>query len=80
MEWKKNVEKSRAIRISRQPSPLQVTIDQKQLENVEHFSYLGSMMNYVRGILEIKNTIAMVKATNWTLVKSYTCSKNLDTS
>jgi hypothetical protein len=37
-----NVEKTKVMRISRQPSPMKIMIDQKQLENVEYFSYLGS--------------------------------------
>jgi hypothetical protein len=32
------------IRISRQPSPVTVMIDQKQLENVECFKYFGSVL------------------------------------
>jgi len=55
-------------------------IDQKQLENVECFKYLGSMLtNYGRSTCEIKSRIAMAKATlnkkktlfiaNWTLKK-----------
>ena len=32
-----NVEKTKVMRISRQPSPLKIMIDQKQLENVECF-------------------------------------------
>ena len=39
-----NVEKTKVIRISRQPSPVKITIDQKQLENVKCFKYLGSML------------------------------------
>ena len=38
-----NVEKTKATRISRQPFPVKITIDQKQLENVECFKYLGSI-------------------------------------
>jgi len=34
-EMKKNVEKSKVIRISRQPSELQIMRDQTQLENME---------------------------------------------
>jgi hypothetical protein len=30
-----NVEKTKVMRISRQPSPIKIMIDQKQLENVE---------------------------------------------
>jgi hypothetical protein len=32
------------MRISRQPSQVEIRIDQKQLENVEYFMYLGSMI------------------------------------
>ena len=32
-----NVEKTKVMRISRQPSPVTITIDQKQLENVKCF-------------------------------------------
>jgi hypothetical protein len=32
------------MRISREVSPAQIMTDQKQLENVEYFSYLGSRM------------------------------------
>ena len=39
-----NVEKTKVMRISRQPSPVTIMIKQKQLENVECFKYLGSML------------------------------------
>ena len=39
-----NVEKTKVMRISRQPYPVTIMIDQKQLENVECFKYLGSML------------------------------------
>jgi hypothetical protein len=39
-----NVEKTKVMRISRQPSAMEIMIDQKQLENVEYFNYLGSMI------------------------------------
>jgi hypothetical protein len=35
---KMNVEKTKVMRISRQPSPIKIMIDQKQLENVESFN------------------------------------------
>ena len=58
-----NVEKTKVMRISRQPSPVTITIDQKQLENVECFKYLGSMLtNDGRCTCEIKSRIAMAKA------------------
>jgi len=39
-----NVEKTKVLRISRQSSPVQILIDQKQLENVEYLNYLCSMI------------------------------------
>ena len=39
-----NVEKTKVMRISRQPSPVTIMIDQKQLENVEYITYLGSLL------------------------------------
>ena len=39
-----NVEKTKVMRISRQPYPVTIMIDQKQLENVECFKYLGSIL------------------------------------
>jgi hypothetical protein len=43
-----NVEKAKVMRISRQPSPVTITIDQKQLGNVNCFKYLGSMLKIGR--------------------------------
>ena len=58
-----NVEKTKVMRISRQPSPVTIMIDQKQLENVECFKYLGSTLtNDGRCACEIKSRIAMAKA------------------
>jgi hypothetical protein len=58
-----NVEKTKVMRISMQPSPIKIMIDQKQLENVEYFNYLGSMItNDARSTREIKSRIAMAKA------------------
>jgi len=51
------------MRISRQPSPVTIMIDQKQLENVECLKYLSSMLtNDGRCTCEIKSRIAMAKA------------------
>jgi hypothetical protein len=36
-----NVEKTKVMRISRQPYAIKITIDQKQFENMEYFNYLG---------------------------------------
>ena len=59
-----NVEKTKVMRISRQPSPVTITIDQKKLDNVKCFKYFGSMLtDDGRCTCEIKSRIAMVKAT-----------------
>jgi len=58
-----NVEKTKVMRISRQPFPVKIIIDQKQLENVESFNYLGSILtNDGKCTCEIKCRIAMAKA------------------
>jgi hypothetical protein len=43
-EMEMNVEKTRVMRISRQPFPVKIMIDQKRLENMESFKYLGSTL------------------------------------
>jgi len=43
-----NVERTKVLRISRQPFPIQTTIDQKQKDNVEYFNYFGIVINDVR--------------------------------
>jgi hypothetical protein len=49
--------------ISRQLFPVKLMIDQKQLENVESFKYLGSMLtNDARCTCEIKSRIAVANA------------------
>jgi hypothetical protein len=54
--------KNKVMRLSRQVSPAQVTIVQKQLENVEYLNYLGSMItNDARCTREIKSRIVMAK-------------------
>jgi len=55
-----NVDRSKLITISRQPSPVPVMIDQKQPENVEYFNYLHTMItNDAKCTREIKSKIAM---------------------
>jgi hypothetical protein len=57
------VENTKIMRISSQPYPIKIRIDQKQLENMEYFNYLGSMItNDARCTREIKSRIAMAKA------------------
>jgi hypothetical protein len=58
-----NVEKTEVMRISRQPFPVKLMIDQKQLENVESFKDLGSMLtDDGRCTCEIKSKISLAKA------------------
>jgi hypothetical protein len=57
------VEKRKVMRISRQPFPVKLMIDQKQLENVESFKYLHSILTTDgRCTCEIKSRIVMTKA------------------
>ena len=52
-----NMRKYKVVRIPRQPSAIQIVVDQKQLEIVEYFSYLGSRItNDARYTLDI-NTL-----------------------
>ena len=39
-----NVEKTKVMRIARQPSAVTIMVDKKHLESVECFKYLGSML------------------------------------
>ena len=58
-----NVEKTKVMRISRQPFPVKIILDQKQLEDVESFKYLGSILtSYGRCTCEIKCRIEMAIA------------------
>jgi hypothetical protein len=55
--------KAKLIRISRQLLPVKFMIEQKQLENVESFKYLGNILtNDGRCTCEIKCRIAMATA------------------
>jgi hypothetical protein len=57
------VGKTKVMRLSRQPSQIQITIGQKQLENVKCFDYLGCMkINDATCTHEIKSRIAMAEA------------------
>jgi hypothetical protein len=56
-------EKTKVMTISRQPAPIISMIDQKQLEYVEYFNYLYSMITSdARCTREIKSRNAMAKA------------------
>jgi hypothetical protein len=39
-----NAEKTKLMRISRQPSTVQIMVDHKELKNVDYFNCLGSMI------------------------------------
>jgi hypothetical protein len=57
-----NVEKPQVVRISRESSPVETVIDQKQLEKVGHFNYLRSMItNNARCTCKIKCRSVMAK-------------------
>jgi UV DNA damage repair endonuclease len=64
MLWNGNeYRKTKAVRISRQLFPVTNMLDQKQLENVELFKHLDSMLtNNGRFTCEIKFRISMAKA------------------
>jgi hypothetical protein len=58
-----NVEKTKALRIARQPSPRQIIIDQKQAQNVEYFNCLmGMITNDPECTRGIKYCLSMAKA------------------
>jgi hypothetical protein len=65
MPWNGNAyRETKVMRISRKPFPGKITIEQKQIENVELFKYLGSLLtNDGRYTCKIKSRIAMAKAT-----------------
>jgi len=60
MEWKCG--KKKVMRVSKQPSAVEITTDQ-QLENVENFNNLGSMITSDAGCRSgIKSRIAVATA------------------
>jgi len=74
-----NEEKTKVMRISRQPFPVKIMMDQKQLENVECFKYLGSILtNDGRCTCENKYRIAMAKAALSKKRALFTCTLNLE--
>jgi hypothetical protein len=61
--YNRNDKKTRVVTISRKPSAVRTMIGQKQLENVEYFSYLSTLVtNDARCTREIQSRIAMTKA------------------
>jgi hypothetical protein len=62
MQWNGNAEKTKVMRISRQPSPAQSMTDQKQLENVEYFNSMGNIItNDASCTCDFKSRIAVAK-------------------
>jgi hypothetical protein len=58
-----NVEKTKEVRISGQPSPILITTCQKQLDNVEYLNYLGSLTTSdARCTYETKSRTAIAKS------------------
>ena len=58
-----NVEKTKVMRISGQPFPVKIMVEQKQLQNVQSFKCFGSILtNDGKYVCEIKCRIAMAKA------------------
>ena len=53
--------KPKVMRISKQSSPAEIMVDQKQLENVEYFNSLSSVIDDVRCTREIKSRIFHAK-------------------
>jgi hypothetical protein len=59
-----NEKETKVMRISGQPSPMQIMTDQNQTENVKCFNYLGSSItNDARCTCEIKSGISTAKTT-----------------
>jgi hypothetical protein len=60
---KMNVQETEVMKISRGQFPLAIVIDQKQLDDVEYFSYLARMKtDNARCTREIKFQIALAKS------------------
>jgi hypothetical protein len=58
-----NVVKTKVTRVSRQQSPVHIMMDQKQLDDVEYFNFVGSILtNDARCTREMNSSIAMAKA------------------
>jgi hypothetical protein len=59
-----NVEKSKVMRISKPPSPVQIMIDQKHLRNVKYVNSFGCLITSDAICAhEIKSRISMTRAT-----------------
>jgi hypothetical protein len=63
VEIEENVEKNKVMRISRQPSAIQIKIDQIQQEDVEYFNCLGNLIiNDAKCTREIISSFTTTKA------------------
>ena len=69
-----NTEKSKVMRISKREEPLKINVDNRELENVMHFKYLGSLLTKDASCTkEIRARIAMAKEAfnkKWSLLTS----------
>jgi predicted acetyltransferase len=62
MLWNENeCGNTKVMRISRQPFAVRIMVDQKQLEDVKYFNYLGSMLINDAICTEIKSNFSMEK-------------------
>jgi hypothetical protein len=71
--------KNKIMRISRQPFPVKMMIDQKQLETVESSKYSGSILtNDGRCTCEIKCRVAMAKDAFKKMMALFTSTLDLE--
>jgi hypothetical protein len=65
-EMEIDVDKTKVMRISREPSPVEITMNRKQLKNTEYFNYLSSMTTNnarcTRHTRQVESRIAMAEA------------------
>jgi len=76
MELKWTWKRTKAMRLTKQPSPQQIMIDQKEPVNVECFNCFSTIItNDARSTHEMKSPIAMAKGT---LIKKTLFTRKLD--
>jgi hypothetical protein len=74
-----NVEKIKVMRISRPTGAVHITIDQKQPENMEYFSHVGSLITGdSRRTSEVKSRIAIESAAVSKKKALFTSKRNLN--
>jgi len=75
---KVNTDITKVMRISRQPSQVQIMIDQKRPKNVEYLSYLGSLISDATCTCEIRSRSTMAKAVFYKKKTLFTSKLNLN--